>query len=150
MIIKFWGYENMRKVLLISVFVTIMLCACDKKDESLTGSNISVSFTSQIESADIWIIPNTEENRKTTNWGKATIPKAIAGGEYSVSLPDIESHEYLLRMIDDDHMYYESGYFWLLNGYTMEITGGDDVFMLVIHSPDGKTTTKNSVFKSSL
>lgn len=92
----------MRKILMVLILAGFFVMSCDKKNENLTGSSISVSFTSQIESADVWIIPNTEENRKTTNLGKAIIPKAVAGSEYSVLLPDIESHEYILRMIVDN------------------------------------------------
>lgn len=140
----------MRKILMVLILAGFFVTSCDKKNENLTGSSISVSFTSQIESADVWIIPNTEENRKTTNLGKAIIPKAVAGSEYSVLLPDIESHEYILRMIVDNNMYYESGYFWLTSGSTMEVTVQDNSFTLVTHSADGKTTTRSSVFRNSL
>ena len=71
---------------------------------------ITVSFVDSVENADVWLIPDTEKNRKTSVWGTASIKNAEQEKEYSVSISKNPGDMYLLRMIDIRHIYYESKY----------------------------------------
>ena len=87
---------------------------------------IEIGYVNEISTADVWIIPDIEENHKTSLWGTAALKGAEPEKEYSADIVKSSDDRYLLRMIDVDELYYESGSFTLLEGYSLLIYGTDD------------------------
>ena len=58
-------------VFLLVVLAGLLLMSCNQgKGSEAEGENmIEVTFVNEVEDADIWILPQTEENLKTTVWG---------------------------------------------------------------------------------
>ena len=149
-----------RVVLLILILSVVVLFACASgsrtlKDvqEAATEETITIGFVNSVQTADVWIIPDTEENRKTSVWGTASVKNAEPEKEYPVSIPHNDGDTYLLRMIDKDHIYYESKSVTLLEGYSLVIyrneENGRDI-RLVVYDSDGKELTDESVFNAAL
>ena len=149
-----------RVVLLILILSVVVLFACasgssTSKDaqEVAPEETITIGFVNSVKTADVWIIPDTEENRKTSVWGTASVKNAEPEKEYPVSIPHNDGDTYLLRMIDKDHIYYESKSVTLLEGYSLVIyrneENGRDI-RLVVYDSDGKELTDESVFNAAL
>jgi len=92
----------------------------------------AITFVQEAEEADVWIIPDTEQNRKTTVWGTATIAKWNANEPRTVSLDAIGGEgTYLIRMIGTDGMFYAADGIALKNGYTVRLRVEDDLSVTV-------------------
>ena len=139
----------MRKTVLLSICIALMfLFGCNrKKDED---PKISVSFRNEVKEADIWIIEDTEANRKTTVWGKAHIAKLPEGEESEVSIKASKDGNYLFRMIDADHMYYASETISLKDDYSLRIYKEDLSFCLEICDEQGNVTATLTLFAGRL
>ena len=119
----------MRKLIIIMGVVSIFLCACSVKDRKTNQTDeetIKVGFVNSVNQADVWIINNIEENRKTSTWGTASIKDAEQEKDYSVTLEKNSDDTYLFRMIDVDGIYYESNAITLKEGYSLLIFRSDE------------------------
>ena len=149
-----------RVVLLILILSAVVLFACasggrtsEDTQEAAPVETITVGFVNSVQTADVWIIPDTEENRKTSVWGTASVKNAEPEKEYLVSIPRNDGDTYLLRMIDKDHIYYESKSVTLLEGYSLIIYRNEENdwdIRLVVYDSDGKELTDESVFNAAL
>lgn len=113
---------------------------------------INVAFTDEVEPASVWIIRDTQENRKTSIWGTAMLKPEELGKEYDFSIPLSEDDKYLFRMIDDDGMYYETDIPELHDGWKLKLYYGEsntDV-RLDIHDDKGELMDEESVFNAAL
>ncbi len=151
----------MKHTLLAAVFVLTVsvLAACVPKGQSQQAETpspddaspkITVSFVQDTgEKADVWIIPDTEKNRKTSVWGTATIARTEPGKEAAVTLNE---GTYLFRMIDEDEMYYEANGIVLKDGAHIILHPGEGIKdpVLEVISADGRTSEKYEVFWAAL
>lgn len=61
---------------------------------------IKVNFVNEAEAAGIWILPQTEDNMKTTVLGEATIGKLPAGEKMEITLQETgESEKWIIKII---------------------------------------------------
>lgn len=89
-----------------------------------TACDRTVTVINGIKEADIWILPKTEENLKTTLWGKAVAGKVKENESRQAILSKPgDDGLYIFRMIDNDHMYYSAEDLILEAGWTLEIKG---------------------------
>ncbi len=102
----------MKKLLFILVCVALglLLAACRKTSAKPEPAQpevggAQVTLRNEAKEADFWIIPDTEENRKTTLWGTATAAKMKAGEEREITL-GAPAGQFLLRVIDTDSWYH--------------------------------------------
>lgn len=100
----------------------------DKADDM-----IEISISNQVAEADIWVIPDTEENRKSSVWGSATLSKADTQGTQSnsVQIP-AGTGRYLIRMIDTDGMYYAADDIVLADHQSIVIRKGEEDMSAVV------------------
>ena len=114
----------MKKILLI---ICLFLCSC-KEEQGESNMNqlneteskgASVTFINDVEEADIWIIPQTEENLNSSVWGTPTFSKMRAGEKETHILSDEGTGKYIVRIIDTDQAYYASNDIVLDNHYTV-------------------------------
>lgn len=139
--------------LILLGILSISVCACGPKETNVkdkTKETIRFTFTNEIEQADVWIIPDTEENHKTSVWGTATVRGALPGTAYSVEAEKSENGEYLLRMIDTEGMYYESKAFSLADDFAVIIRSADWEAELEIIDAEGNTVFTGAVFAAAL
>ena len=113
-----------------------------------------MTFKNEVVKADIWILPETEENRGTTLWGTATVGglEAGAAGLAKIAVAD-GVDKYMLRVIDKDGMYYEVNGVSLAEGYTLTFRAGDDGpmdFALDVYDADGAIVKTYSAFAAML
>jgi len=148
----------MKKILSFTILILgLCLCACEAKEaeeeiemDNTPKETIGITFINEVEEADVWIIPNTEENRSTSLWGTATVAKSLPGTEYGAELTKSENDEYLLYMIDVGEMYYEAGAITLLQGYTVTISEEGYETEILIADAEGKIVLKKSIFRAAL
>ena len=116
----------------------------NEANEMKSQSNQTVTFVNGLQEADVWILPETPENQKTTVWGTATLAKVKTGErrEAPLSAPGDEGL-YMLRMIDTEHFYYSAGGITLQAGWTMEVKGAD------LHSVTLEVTDEAGVLQRS-
>ena len=120
----------MKKTALIIVFLMAMLIACGCENGEQSNMEIEktkqITFINELNSADVWILPQTEQNLKTTVWGTAIISKADTDQSVSAMIPEpSEDGLYIFRMIDTDGYYYSANGLTIEAGWTVKILGED-------------------------
>lgn len=119
------------------------------------ADTISVSFEDEVQTGSVWIIWDIESNRSTSVWGAAMMTPDEVGGVCSAGIPRSKDNKYLLRMIDDDGLYYDAEIPELFDGWKLrlyrldEITGASDVLLDVIDE-SGNVVQTCSVFCAAL
>ena len=142
------------KKLLIAALLTLALllggCAAERTEDMETPKN-TVTVINGMNDADIWLLPDTAENRKTTLWGTAAVKAqtdvAVAAG---LSEPG-DGGLYLFRMIDTDGFYYSADGVALEPGCTLRIYGEDVMSpSLEIVRADGSAKNTYKLFAARL
>ena len=113
------------KKALICLMSMLLLCGC-KANHTAPANDKAVTFVNGVTDADVWLLPDTEANRKTTLWGAATASGVKT--DESRQTPLCEAGDdglYLIRMIDADHIYYSANGVALESGWTVRIAGAD-------------------------
>ena len=120
----------MKKALLCFAAM-LLLCGCKANhtppaNDAPPATGQTVTFINGVKDADVWLLPDTEANRKTTVWGTATVSGVKTDESRQAPLCDAgEGGLYLIRMIDVDHIYYSADAVALQAGWTVRITGTD-------------------------
>lgn len=118
----------MKKIALTAVFLAalIIFCGCKAKEQNNMEikSDKTITFINGVTEADVWIMPETEENLKTSLWGTPLIPKIKTGENRQAPLcePGDDSH-YIVRLIDTDGFYYSAKGITLEDGWALKIAG---------------------------
>lgn len=87
---------------------------------------VTVTFVNDVYDADIWILPQTEENLETSLWGTATIGKLSKGAKADIAISDIaEDDMYIVRIIDTNQAFYSANDLLLEDGYTIHFATED-------------------------
>ncbi len=118
-----------KTVLIVGCLLTLLfLCNCEANEQNdiQVTHNRSIIFINEVNDADVWILPQTGENLKTTVWRTPTISKAKSGESRHAPLYDAEDDGlYILRMIDTDGYFYAADGIKLEPGWTIKVTGND-------------------------
>ena len=144
----------MKKAVLVFVCLfMLLLCGCNSEEQSdMENKNGTVTVINKIKDADIWILPQTEKNLKTTVWGTATVSKLKT--DESRQAPLCEPGDdglYIFRMIDTDSFYYSANGIKLENGDTIEIKRNEDqACALEVRGENGKVNNTYEVFSARL
>ena len=120
----------MKKIVLIAVFLLVLLLfsGCKAKEQNnmnKTNAN-TVTVINEVQDANIWILPQTQENLKTTLWGTPTLSdtKKLTSRQAPLCEPG-DDGLYIFRMIDVEKFYYSANGIKLEKGYTVRIIGND-------------------------
>ena len=109
---------------------------------------ISVTFVNGVEDADIWILPQTDENLGTTLWGTPTLKDSVKDTIGTCRVKG-GAENYIVRIIDADEAYYAASDFILLDGYTVRFTSDTDKYdaaLTVIDENGSVIWEQNGVF----
>ncbi len=130
-------------------FMLTLLYGCAVKEQS--NMDNKVTFINEVKDADVWILSDTKENKKTTVWGKATVSKVKTGESRKALLPEAGNNGlYIFRMIDTESFFYSADSIKLEPGWILKIKEKD------INSVELEVTDKNGslytykVFKARL
>jgi hypothetical protein len=112
-----------------------------------------ITFVNEREETDIWILPDTDENRKLSLWGAPTIDDLGEGKQAELSLSALGGPGlYVIHMINPDGMYYGVSEVRIEAGYTLVFRTGDWVgaYELEVRDADGETVKVYEVFGAML
>lgn len=131
----------MRKKILtaVCIFSMLLLCCCTSKEtETMETKSIgTITFINSVSDADVWILADTEANRKTTLWGTATVSKITKGESRQAPLGEPgDEGLYMFRMIDTDKYFYSADHIAIKDGWTVEIKG-EELHLITIEVTDG-------------
>lgn len=117
-----------------------------------TESGKTATFINEANDADIWILPKTEKNLKTTVWGTATAAAVKKGESRSFELCEPgEGGMYIFRMIDTDGLFYSANGIMLKAGHTLRIKENDIMsFTLEVADEKGALQSTYEVFAAKL
>jgi len=106
---------------------------------------ILVTLENRVEEADFWLLPQTEENLKTSLWGTATVGSLAVGDSAEVVLtkPD-DAETWIIRIIDKDHILYTADDLKLKDGDRIVFRREDADFDGVIEILDENGTVLDS------
>ena len=108
-------------------------------------AEIVITFVNEVEEADIWILPQTDENLKTTLWGTATVGKLGAGETAEVCLTESDDAQaWLIRIIDGNLAYYSALDLKLEDGFQIVFRSENSKFEAVIEVLDQNGTVVSS------
>ena len=114
---------------------------------------VSVSFQNEVEEADVWLLPQTEENLKTSLWGTPSAGALEKGESAELTLTNPEYAEaWLVRIIDQDKAYYSARDLKLEDGYTVVFKSEGSKFDAVIevHDASGAVFFSAKAFTGTL
>lgn len=114
---------------------------------------MDIKVENQLVTTDIWILPDTAENRKITVWGTATIKDFAIGDECSVGLIESDtSNAYVVNMIDEDEMYYSAVDVIINQNDKIVITPGEEDMSanVEVYDEDGTLTNSYPMFVARL
>ncbi len=98
---------------------------------------VSVTFQNDVGEADVWLLPQTEENLKTTLWGTPSAGALGKGESAELTLTNPEYAEaWLVRIIDRNKAYYSAQDLKLEDGYTVVFKSEGSKFDAVIEVHD--------------
>ena len=131
------------------LFLVLTLFACQKQEEakpeetetSTTGEMMKIRFVNEVEDTDLWILPQTEKNLKTSLWGTATVAMLKKEDAIEVAIEETSDHLYILRLIDQRGALYSANDFELHDGDTIVFDAIDDDFVrarLTLLDKEGK------------
>ena len=102
---------------------------------------ISVTFQNEVEEADVWLLPQTEENLKTSLWGTPSAGALEKGESVELTLTNPGYAEaWLVRIIDRNKAYYSAQDLKLEDGYTVVFKSEGSKFDAVIEVHDANGT----------
>ncbi len=138
----------MKKTILFAAcfLALLLLCGCKSQEtgNTPTTGGKTVTVLNEVTDADIWILPDTDKNRKTSVWGTATVSKAPTGESCQAALCEPgDTGMYLLRMIDTESFYYSANGVALEDGWTMKISG-DGFLSTVLEVTDENGVLQNT------
>ena len=103
--------------------------------------SISVTFQNEVEEADVWVLPQTEENRKSSLWGTPSAEKLGPGESVELSLTQAQNAEaWLIRIIDDEKAFYSAQDLKLEDGFALIFKSEGSKFDAVIEVQDQNGT----------
>ncbi len=149
--------NSMKKVLFIPVIAILCLlfCSCQpergESDVKTETKSISVTVRNDVEEADIWILPQTAQNLKTTVWGAPTFSKVKAGEQQSGTIQYGEA--YIIRIIDVRHAYYAANDIVLSNNNTVHFRNDaseNDAAIIILDEKGTAVSSAEHVFQGSL
>ncbi len=150
------GHGIMRKLFLIAVCLPVLLllggCGAAEQNGTPIQNDKTMICINDVNEADIWILPDTEANRKTTLWGTATASEIKKGESRELSLCEAgDEGLYLFRMIDTDGFFYSAGGITLEEGWTLQIEGDDlQTFSVEVTDENGDPKGFYEVFAARL
>ena len=119
-----------------------------------TGEKIiGVTLINAVENADVWVLPQTEENLSTSLWGTATAKSLEANTEREITLYKRDEEElFIVRIIDSDHAYFSAKDLRLDDGYSIRFKTEDSKFDAVVEvlDADGNILKTQSAFEGML
>ena len=139
-------------VLCLLMLLVLGGCKPGKPNEPQPETGKSVCFINEVKEADVWILPETEKNLKTTVWGTATAAKVQPGELRRVPLCEPgSSGRYLLRMIDTDSFYYSANSLMLADGWTITLKEDEaHAVTAVVTDSNGTLQSTYEVFAAKL
>ena len=145
------------KKALICFLSMLLLCGCKANRtppaiDTPPASDKAVTFINGVTDADVWILPDTDANRKTSVWGTATASGVKTDESRQTPLCEAgENGLYLIRMIDADHIFYSADAVALQDGWTVRVAGAD-LYSVTAEVTDGNGVVQNTyeVFAASL
>lgn len=114
---------------------------------------VSISFQNEVEEADVWLLPQTEENLKTTLWGTPSAGALEKGASAELTLTNPGYAEaWLVRIIDRNKAYYSAQDLKLEDGYTVVFKSEGSKFDAVIevHDTNGNLVSSAEAFTGAL
>lgn len=148
-----------RLLILISVLLCLFFCSCGAvqgepdmipNDHGHSKPSISVTFLNNVEEADIWILPQTEDNMNSSLWGTPTVSKMRVGEQKAVTVSDEGTGRYIVRIIDCDQAIYAASDVVLDDGYTIRFEMEEtkyDASITVLDQNGNAAFVKESVFE---
>ena len=136
--------------LLLGASACLLLFSGCKKEEAENGPDPADSgeilFVNELAETDLWILPDTEENRQLP-YSTPTVDDLARGGEVSLSLEALGGPGlYTVHMFDADGMYFGVNEVPLEAGYTLRFRRQDYGLVLDITDKDGKPVDSLDVF----
>ena len=114
---------------------------------------LEISFRNEVETADVWVLPQTEENRKSSLWGSPSAGKLGVGETAELTLSNPAYAEaWLVRIIDVDKAYYAAQDLRLEDGCTVVLRSEGSKFEAVIEvlDPSGAVVSSTEAFTGVL
>ena len=137
----------MKPLALTVLCLLLALCAgCGAGPEPgpAPAEEFDLTVVNELETADIWLLPQTEQNLHTTVWGAATLADLGSGGEGRLSLTALGGPGvYILRGIDENGMYYAADGLTLEAGCALRLTDeeGPDAAALTVTDAAGEAAS---------
>ena len=113
----------------------------------------TVSFVNEVGTADVWVLPQTEENLKTSLWGTASAQKLGAGETAELELEETGAADtWMVRIIDERQALYAAKDFVLGDGYRIvfESEGAKTDAMIEVLDESGTSVYRERAFEGVL
>lgn len=110
---------------------------------------IEVTLVNELTEADFWVLPQTEENLKSSLWGTASAEKLGTGETAELSLQgDGSAEHWIVRVIDTDHLYFAAEGLTLEDGdrIVLRRDGADGNELIEVQDQSGAVRSSTEAF----
>ena len=135
-----------KRIFMVVCVSMLLLCSCNAKEQNQMKSTTdqTVTLINDVQDADVWILPQTPENLKTTVWGRASASDVKKGESRLVPLCEPgDGGRYLLRMIDAD------GFFYSANGIALRADRTIRIKETDTHAFSAEVTDENGALQNT-
>ena len=144
----------MKKIFIVLVgIMAIGLFGCGQQVNLKNVPDVAITLENQVKTADIWIMEDTPEKRKQSTWGDTTI-KACAAHEPREIMLEVVSDDglYIVRMIDEDGLFYEACNVEITDGQSVVIKSSEDnsITSVYVYDREGNLVNEYEMFVAAL
>lgn len=146
------NFENEAYILTFRMPAHDVKLSVSEKNTMVYMLPIVISLENQVKPADIWIMEDTNYNRKLSTWGGATIKECPVGSPLTLTLENVSDDcQYIVRMIDKSGLFYEAGNVEITDGQSIVIKSEDGNRTLVsVYDRDGSLQNEYEMFVAAL
>ena len=152
-ILLFGGIALAAIIVALVVMLLVKGTKSDVFEMYMEKTKMNITVQNGVVKADIWVLPQTEENLKTTLWGTATVAGSVPGESRPAEVvKNTEADTYLIRIIDDEQMYYAVSDVTLVDDCTVQFKPGpeDFTYTVDVFGADGTLMKSYEMFAASL
>lgn len=105
---------------------------------------IEILLENQVKTADIWIMEDTNENRKQSVWGGTTVKECAVETPQQLTIKNVsDDNLYIVRMLDDKGLFYEACNVEITEGQSIVIKSEDNDLRTVVSAYDTEGSLQN-------
>lgn len=147
------GFDNGAYVMKFKMPAHDVKLTVNSKNSMVKELDVTITLENQVRTADIWIMEDTPEKQKQSLWGDTTIKACETNQPQEVTLEVVSADDlYIIRMIDDNGLFYEASNVKITDGQSVVIKPNEDGSgsLVCVYDEGGNLVNEYEMFVAAL